>query len=149
MPASDPDPAAAPNRSRWMRQGRACMAVRDWAGAIRAYGQGLMEQPLLGMHYAANLERARSRYRQERHTINHQEPAHTQVVVAAAELSHNAAGRAYTLAQLYQHLGPPGLPKSLVKGPSPPSSRLPEPASPRCRRPALEIPGESSGSHRA
>jgi hypothetical protein len=29
------------------------------------------------------------------------------VVVAAAELSHNAAGRAYTLAQLYQHLGHP------------------------------------------
>ena len=90
MPAS----AATPNRSRWMRQGR-------------AYGQGLMEQPLLGMHYAANLERARSQYRQERRTINQQGPAHTQVVVAAAELSHNAAGRAYTLAQLVQHLGHP------------------------------------------
>ena len=108
MPASDPaDPAAAPNRSIWMRQGRACMAARDWAGAIRAYGQGLMEQPLLGMHYAANLERARSHYRQERQAINQQGPAHTQVVVAAAELSHNAAGRAFTLAQLYQHLGHP------------------------------------------
>ena len=59
MPASDPDPAAAPPCSRWMRQGR-------------AYGQGLMEQPLLGMHYAANLERARSQFRQERHTINQQ-----------------------------------------------------------------------------
>ena len=66
-----------------------------------------MEQPLLGMHYAANLERARSQYRQERRTINQQGPAHTQVVVAAAELSHNAAGRAFTLAQLYQHLGHP------------------------------------------
>ena len=95
MPASAPGHAAAPNRSRWMRQGR-------------AYGQGLMEQPLLGMHYAANLERARSQYRQERRTINQQGPAHTQVVVAAAELmSHNAAGRAYTLAELYQHLGHP------------------------------------------
>jgi hypothetical protein len=29
------------------------------------------------------------------------------VVVAAAELSHNAAGRAYTLAQIYRHLGHP------------------------------------------
>ena len=96
-----------PNRTRWMRQGRECMAARDWAGAIRAYGQGLMEHPLLGMHYAANLERARTQYRQERHTINQQGPAHTQVVVAAAELSHNAAGRAFTLAQLYQHLGHP------------------------------------------
>jgi hypothetical protein len=103
MPASDP----AANRSRWMREGRICMAARDWVGAIRAYGQGLLEQPLLGMHDAANLERARSHYRQERHTINQQGPAHTQVVVAAAELSHNAAGRAFTLAQLYQHLGHP------------------------------------------
>ena len=105
MPASAPDPSA--NRSRWMRQGRECMVASDWAGAIRAYGQGLLEQPLLGMHYAANLERARTHYRQERRTINHQGPAHTQVVVAAAELSHNAAGRAFTLAQLYQHLGHP------------------------------------------
>ena len=107
MPASAADPAPAPNRSRWMRQGRECMAARDWAGAIRAYGQGLLEQPLLGMHYAANLERARSQFRQERRVINHRGPAHTQVVVAAAELSHNAAGRAFTLAQLYQHLGHP------------------------------------------
>ena len=43
-----------------------------------------MEQPLLGMHYAANLERARSHYRQERQAINQQGPAATQVVVAAA-----------------------------------------------------------------
>jgi hypothetical protein len=34
MPASDP----APSRSRWMREGRTCMAARDWTGAIRAYG---------------------------------------------------------------------------------------------------------------
>ena len=90
-----------------MRAGRECMAADDWAGAIRAYAQGLMEQPLLGMHYVANLERARSQYRQERQAINQQGPTHTQVVVAAAELSHNAAGRAYTLAQLHQHLGHP------------------------------------------
>ena len=96
-----PGSQATPNRSRWMRQGRECTAARDWAGAIRAYGQGLLEQPLLGMHYAANLERARSHYRQERRAINQRGPAHTKVVVAAAELSHNAAGRAFTLAQLY------------------------------------------------
>jgi len=96
-----------PNRSRWMRAGRECMVASDWAGAIHAYGHGLMEQPLLGMHYAANLERARTKYRQERQTINQQGPDHTTVVVAAAELSHNAAGRSFTLAQLYQHLGHP------------------------------------------
>ena len=102
-----PGSADTPHRSRWMRAGRECMQAGDWAGAIRAYGQGLMEQPLLGMHYAANLERARTNYRKERQQINQQGPADTIVVVAAAELSHNAAGRAYTLAQLYRHLGHP------------------------------------------
>jgi len=101
------NPGSNCSRSIWMREGRTCMAARDWAGAIRAYGQGLMEQPLLGMHYAANLERACSYYRQERQAINQQGPAHSQVVVAASELSHNAAGRAFTLAQLYQYLGHP------------------------------------------
>jgi hypothetical protein len=90
-----------------MRAGRECMAAGDWAGAIHAYSQGLMEQPLLGMHDAANLERARTNYRKERQAINQQGPDHTTVVVAAAELSHNAAGRAYILAQLYRHLGHP------------------------------------------
>jgi hypothetical protein len=28
-----------------MRAGRECMQAGDWAGAIRAYGQGLMEHP--------------------------------------------------------------------------------------------------------
>ncbi|WP_398325129.1 hypothetical protein [Vulcanococcus sp.] len=102
-----PGRAETPNRSRWMRAGRECTQAGDWAGAIRAYAQGLMEQPLLGMHYAANLERARTNYRKERQTINQQGPEHTTVVVAAAELSHNAAGRAYTLAQLYRHLDHP------------------------------------------
>lgn len=97
MPASDPaNPAAAPNRSRWMHQGSDSMAAGDWAGAIRAYGQGLIEQPLLGMHflgmhYAANLERARKRWRQERHAITQQGPAHAQLVVAASELRHSEA----------------------------------------------------------
>jgi hypothetical protein len=43
-----PDSAGTPNRSRWMRAGRECMQAGDWAGAIRAYGQGLMEQPQWG-----------------------------------------------------------------------------------------------------
>ncbi len=88
-----PGRAESPNRSRWMRAGRECMQAGDWAGAILAYAQGLMEQPLLGMHYAANLERARTKYRQQRQTINQQGPGQTTVVIAAAELSHNAAGR--------------------------------------------------------
>jgi hypothetical protein len=89
-----PGSAETPNRSRWMRAGRECMQAGDWSGAIRSYGQGLMDQPLLGTRYATNLEIARTNYRKEHQTINQQGPEHTTVVVAAAEQSHNAAGRA-------------------------------------------------------
>ena len=94
-------------RSRWMGPGNACMSAGDWAGAIRAYGQGLMEQPLLGMHYAGNLERARRYYRHQRQAINAQGPGGIAVAVVGSELGTNAAGRAFTLAQLYRHLGHP------------------------------------------
>ena len=42
-----------------------------------------------------------------------------------------------------------GLPKSLIKSPLPPSSRLPGPASLGCRRPVHETLGGLSGTHRA
>ena len=80
--ATGPAPSAPTARASWSNPCRGCTT------------------------YAANLERARTQYRQERHTINQQGPAHNQVVVAA-ELSHNAAGRAFTLLWLYQHLGHP------------------------------------------
>jgi hypothetical protein len=83
------------------------MQAGDWAGAVRAYGQGLWEQPLLGMHYMANLERARARYRRQRQEINAAGPASTTVAVVDSQLGSNAAGRAFTLAQLYRHLGHP------------------------------------------
>jgi glycosyltransferase involved in cell wall biosynthesis len=94
-------------RSRWMGPGRVCMAAGDWEGAIRAYSQGLWEQPLLGMHYLANLERARGRYRRQRQEINAEGPASTTVAVVGSQLGSNAAGRAFTLAQLYRQLGHP------------------------------------------
>jgi hypothetical protein len=102
-----PGSAESPTRTLWMRAGRECMQAGDWAGAIRAYGQGLWEQPLLGMHYAANLERARGRYRRQRQEINAAGPASTTVAVVGSQLGSNAAGRAFTLAQLYRHLGHP------------------------------------------
>jgi glycosyltransferase involved in cell wall biosynthesis len=66
-----------------------------------------MEQPLLGMHYAGNLERARRYYRHQRQAINAQGPGDIAVAVVGSELGTNAAGRAFTLAQLYRHLGHP------------------------------------------
>lgn len=92
-------------RNLWMRQGAASMAAQDWVGAIRAYAQGLIAQPPLAHHYASSLERARRRWRDERSARNNNNPADTHVVIAAGELSHNAAGRAHTLLLTYQHLG--------------------------------------------
>lgn len=83
------------------------MADGHWAGAIRAYAQGMIALPRLGLHYASNLDWARQRWREERSAINQQGPEQIKVVVAAAELSHNAAGRAFMLATLYQQLGHP------------------------------------------
>jgi hypothetical protein len=102
-----PGSAETPTRTLWMRAGRECMQAGDWETAIRAYGQGLWEQPLLGMHYAANLERAQGRYRRQRQEINAKGPASTTVAVVGSQLGSNAAGRAFTLAQLYRHLGHP------------------------------------------
>jgi glycosyltransferase involved in cell wall biosynthesis len=93
-------------RGRWMALGHQAMAAGAWDGAIQAFGQGLVEQPPLAAHYAASLERARSQWWAEQGGPRaNGTPA--KVVVAAAELSHNAAGRAYTLAQLHGHLGYP------------------------------------------
>jgi glycosyltransferase involved in cell wall biosynthesis len=99
-------PSLPAGRGRWMALGRQAMEARDWAAAVQAYGQGLVEQPPLATHYAANLERARAQWWAE-HGRPGADGALLPVVVAAAELSHNASGRAYTLAKLYGHLGHP------------------------------------------
>lgn len=57
---------------------------------IRAYGLGLIARLPLSIHYEANLERARKRWREERSATILQGAAHTKIVVAAGELSHNA-----------------------------------------------------------
>lgn len=81
-----PSSKDGPTRTLWMRAGRQCMQAGDWAGAVRAYGQGLWEQPLLGMHYMANLERARGHYRRQRQQINAAGPASTTVAVVGSQL---------------------------------------------------------------
>jgi glycosyltransferase involved in cell wall biosynthesis len=88
-----------------MREGNRCMANGHWASAIQAYAQGMIAHPSLSSHYAFNLERAQERWLEERRCINKQGADNVRVVLAAGELSHNAAGRAFTLALLYQQLG--------------------------------------------
>lgn len=83
------------------------MANGHWASAIQAYAKGMIAHSRLFPHYAFNLQRARERWLEQRSGINKQGPDQVRVVLAAGELSHNAAGRAFTLALLYQQLGHP------------------------------------------
>lgn len=93
-----------PNQTRWMRIGGECMASGDWAAAIRSYAEGLRRQPLLGVHHAANLERARRRWRQERNTINNKGAEHTTVMVVSDASCQTTWSRDYILAKHYMNL---------------------------------------------
>jgi len=65
--------------------------------AIAHYAQAIIQQPGLAKIISANLEMARHKYRASRQTS-----AKPSVAVCGWELAHNAAGRAYTLATIYE-----------------------------------------------
>ena len=88
MPVSTQSPLSAANHA--LRGG-------DFAAAMVGYVVALQQMPELGATLAANLARTRNKYLESRRTV-----AKPQVVVCGWELAHNAAGRAYTLAQIYQ-----------------------------------------------
>lgn len=69
----------------------------DYADAVEYYVQIMINSPTLAKHVVINLVSARNRYRAERKGVERQS-----VAVCGWELSHNAAGRAYTLAMLYE-----------------------------------------------
>lgn len=64
--------------------------------AIRSYVELMIDMPALGKSIAPNLAIARQRYSASRKTVSRKN-----VAVCGWELSHNAAGRAYTLATIY------------------------------------------------
>jgi GT2 family glycosyltransferase/glycosyltransferase involved in cell wall biosynthesis len=88
MPVSPQSPIAAANH-----------ALRGWnfAAAMAGYVAAMQQMPELGQTLAGNLAHTRRKYLASRRTA-----AKPQVVVCGWELAHNAAGRAYTLAQIYQ-----------------------------------------------
>ncbi len=69
----------------------------NFAGAIALYAEVIVQQPGLSKSISANLSLARQKYRTSR-----QANAKTSVAVCGWELAHNAAGRAYTLATIYE-----------------------------------------------
>lgn len=69
----------------------------NFAQAISQYAQVIFQQPELAKSISANLSIARQKYR-----INRQASPKPSVAVCGWELAHNAAGRAYTLAIVYE-----------------------------------------------
>lgn len=80
-----------------LQLGNTAFRQGDKSGAIRHYIQALVNSPGLSRIISANLVMARKKYRAERRTAGK-----PRVGVCGWELAHNAAGRVYTLAMLYQ-----------------------------------------------
>lgn len=69
----------------------------NYAQAIAHYAQVIVQQPELAKSISANLTIARNKYRASR-----QVSAKPSVAVCGWDLAHNAAGRVYTLATIYE-----------------------------------------------
>ncbi|QEP42101.1 glycosyltransferase [Ectothiorhodospiraceae bacterium BW-2] len=81
--------------------GNQAFRARDYAAAVQHYIQAVVDNPSLGSIVADNFKQARQRYRWLRDGCDT-----LSVAVCGWELSHNAAGRAYMLAQLYRCFTP-------------------------------------------
>lgn len=79
-----------------LAKGNAALRAGQYPEAIRHYAQVLIDTPDFGKNISTNLALARKKYRASRQGI--EKP---RVAVCGWELSQNAAGRAYTLAMLY------------------------------------------------
>ncbi len=80
-----------------LKQGNAALRQGDNTSAIRHYISALAQAPALANAITANMVMARQKYRAQRSSVP--KPS---VAVCGWELSHNAAGRVYTLAMLYE-----------------------------------------------
>lgn len=80
-----------------LAQGNRALRDKDYVQAIRYYLQALENSPALAKTISQNIATARQKYSAERKQAEPQ-----QIAVCGWELSHNAAGRVYTLAKLYQ-----------------------------------------------
>lgn len=88
-----------------MRQGAACSQLDHWDGAIQALAQGLWEQPQLGMHFAAALERARLHRWQRRRAALSQGQAAIAVLVVRTSADPAALRRAAARSRIHARLG--------------------------------------------
>ena len=80
--------------------GNYALRTGQYAEAVTLYVEALQQSPALGKTIAANMAFARQKYRASREIARlTQKP---RVAVCGWELAHNAAGRVYTLAMLYE-----------------------------------------------
>jgi glycosyltransferase involved in cell wall biosynthesis/GT2 family glycosyltransferase len=80
-----------------LSQGNEALRKGDYAQAIAHYAQVIGQHPGLAKSISINVTLARQKYRASRQAI--EKPS---VAVCGWELAHNAAGRAYTLATIYE-----------------------------------------------
>jgi glycosyltransferase involved in cell wall biosynthesis len=80
-----------------LAQGNAALRDNNYEMAASHYARALLKTPDLAQHILPNLEMAAAKYRVGRAGVQK-----ARVGVCGWELSHNAAGRAYTLATLYE-----------------------------------------------
>ena len=79
-----------------LTKGNASVRAEQYSEAIRHYAQVLIDTPEFGKHITTNIALARKKYCASRQGVEV-----PRVAVCGWELAHNAAGRVYTLAMLY------------------------------------------------
>ncbi|GAB3537732.1 hypothetical protein GCM10027343_01650 [Noviherbaspirillum agri] len=89
--------SSRPASAASVAQGNEALRNKQYDRAIACYLQAVYAAPAMASILAGNIEIARARYRLQRQADSRQ-----RVAVCGWELSHNAAGRAYTLAKLYE-----------------------------------------------
>lgn len=89
----------------WIAKGNHEWAHSNLQGAVKAYAQSIVSHPLLGLHALFNLHQVRKRYRHRRVELTERTATDSRVAIIGSELSHNAAGRAASLYDLYNYFG--------------------------------------------
>lgn len=89
----------------WMRRGADCGKAGHWTAAIAALGQGLWDEPQLGVHFAAALERARLQHRRHRCAALSQGQTALAVLVVQTGSDPASLARAEARSRIHARLG--------------------------------------------
>jgi GT2 family glycosyltransferase len=97
---------SAPERAQlWMRRGADRLNAGHWTAAIEAFGRGLWEEPQLGVHFTAALERARLQHRRHRCAALSQGQTAVAVLVVRTGSDRASLARAEARSRIHARLG--------------------------------------------